>query len=98
MSLMPLDVPVTRRTAGNAGGSADDFKVENVGTDRGSASVGIQLTSPATTVMLATEDHDLGLVLEECAQVIAQDYAHESGLTVYLRDPVNDEIVATFNP
>lgn len=49
-------------------------------------------------VALATEDEDLGMVAAADADQHAKEYANEQGCTVYLRDPLTDEVLSEVNP
>ena len=51
-----------------------------------------------TMVALATEDQDLGMVEAATAQEQAQQTADEMNTTVYLRDPVTDEVIGSASP
>jgi hypothetical protein len=57
-------------------------------------------TAPQAPAMvaLATEDQDLGMVEAATAQEQAQQAADEMGSTVYLRDPVTDEVIGSASP
>lgn len=50
------------------------------------------------TVMLATEDKDLGLVPAKTAKVEAQKAANEEGKPVTMRDPTTDKVLGTVKP
>ena len=50
------------------------------------------------TYMLATEDRDLGLVPARTAMAEAKKIANETGETVYVRDVITDQVMATVRP
>ncbi len=49
-------------------------------------------------VVLATVDNDLGLIARGAAVIQAQKAANEMGVTVYIRHPVTDAVLATVKP
>ena len=51
-----------------------------------------------TSVLLATEDRDLGLVHGTKAVSIARVEAHRENKPVYIRHPVSDEVLAAVSP
>lgn len=49
-------------------------------------------------VMLASEDEDFGLVSAAAGTAHAHELADEKQVTIYLRDPVTDEVLGTVEP
>ena len=75
-----------------------DFKVVKTADGRFTWKTVTKKAEQVEQVMLATEDGDLGLVNKNVAQDRAQAEADAQNVTVYLRDPLTDEVVGTVKP
>jgi hypothetical protein len=59
---------------------------------------GMDRGPPMNAVMLATPDEDLTLCDADAMAEVGQQAANTLGCTVTARDPISDEVLATFEP
>jgi hypothetical protein len=58
----------------------------------------LALVEPSAYIQLSTEYGDLAIVPADQAEKIAKAFANKECVSVALRDPISDEVIATIEP